>query len=286
MALRKCRAPVSAANSRPDPRSGAKCSKVVDTGPESDYWVAMNSVQMLLNQKFLEMKAKNPRLSHRFFAQKLGLSSGALSEILKGKRKISHKLATKLAARLHLDPVDTAAFVGTSLMHDPADIAYLQVRDDQFHLISEWPHFAILNLVKSDLCLHRPTWFAQQLNLPLKTTQNAIDRLLRLGMLVYEKKKYVRTSAHLQTSDDILNLSIQKSNVEDLERVRELLGQLPVTERDLTSLTMLLDPKKMPEFKRWIRKAQDQFAAKFETTQSISPFRLTVSLFPLKNSKT
>lgn len=254
---------------------------------KSNNSMGMNSVQVILNQKFLELKAKNPRLSHRFFAQKIGISSGALSEILKGKRTISRKLAIKIASRLLLDPIDTATFVGNNLVPGEAkDIDYLQLQDDQFHLISEWPHFAILNLVKSDQCIHRPTWFAQQLNLPLKVTQEAIDRLLRLEMLVYEKKKYVRTKNHLQTSDDVLNLSIQKSNIEDLEMMQNQLGALAVNERDLTSLTMLLDPKKMSEFKRWLRKAQDQFALKYETTNSATAFRLTMALFPLRRSKT
>lgn len=244
-------------------------------------------MQIILNQKFLELRAKNPRLSHRYFAERLGISSGALSEILKGKRKISRKLAQKIAARLLLDPIDTATFVGQTLVPGEAqDINYLQLQDDHFHLISEWPHFAILNLVKSDHCVHRPTWFAQQLNLPLKVTQDALDRLQRLGMLAYEKKKYTRTNNNLQTSDDILNLSIQKSNIEDLDMMQNLLGALPVNERDFTSLTMLLDPKKMPEFKRWVRKAQDQFALKYETTDSATAFRLTVGLFPLRKSET
>lgn len=248
----------------------------------------MNSVQIILNQKFLELKSKNPRLSHRFFAQKIGLSSGALSEILKGKRVVSQKLAAKIAARLSLDPVDTANFVGHSLVpaNETKDIEYLRLQDDQFHLISEWQHFAILNLIKSDQCVHRPTWLALQLNLSLKIVQDAIDRLIRLEMIVYEKKKYRRTQNHLQTSDNILNLSIQKSNIQDLEMIQNHLGTMKVEERDLTSLTLLLDPQKMPQFKRWIRRAQDQFALKYETTQSATAFRLTVALFPLRKPKT
>jgi uncharacterized protein (TIGR02147 family) len=246
----------------------------------------MNSVQLMLNQKLMELQEKNPRLSHRYFAQKLGISSGALSEILKGKRKVSAKLASKLAARLNLDPITTANFTGQVLEADAAhDIDYLQLSDDQFHLISEWSHFAILNLVKSDRCQHKATWFAEQLNLPLRLVQDALDRLMRLGMLVYAKKKYIRSQAHFKTSDDVFNLSIRKSNLEDLELIREHLTASEVQERDFTSITMLIDPEQMPEFKKWIRKAQDQFAHKFETTKSANPFRLTMALYPLKKSK-
>ncbi len=130
----------------------------------------MNSVPQFLQQKLMEMRLKNPRLSSRYFAQKIGVSSGALTEILQGKRRVSAKLAKRIAGRLQLDPSETASFLGEP---DPKDAAapaeYLQLRDDQFHFIAEWPHFAILNLVKSAKCIHRPSWFANQLNLPIKT---------------------------------------------------------------------------------------------------------------------
>lgn len=245
----------------------------------------MNSVQVILNEKFTELRSKNPRLSVRYFAQRLGISSGALSEILQGKRKVSQKLAARMAERLQLDPTEASQFMGLPEQTEVVDIQYRQLQDDQFHMLSDWPHFAILNLVKSENCVHRPSWFAKQLNLPLKTIHQVLERLLRLEMLVYKNKKYVRSSPHWKTSDDILNLSIQRSNLEDLDRIREQVVDLSVHERDLTSLTMLLDPKKMAIFKKWIRDAQDQFAHKFETTQSSSAFRLTVALFPLKKSQ-
>lgn len=245
----------------------------------------MNSIQLFLKQKILEMQVKNPRLSNRYFAQRLGISSGALTEILQGKRNVSKKMAAKIAQRLQLGPSETAELLGEQKTLDTPQFEFMQMHDDQFHLISDWPHFAILNLVKSDTCVHKPSWFAAQLNLPLKVVHNTLDRLLRLELLVYEKKKYIRRNPNLKTSDDILNLSIQKSNVQDLELIRDHLSFLDVSERDLTSLTMLLDPKKMLEFKKWIRHAQDQFATKFETTKSTVPFRLTVALFPLKKSQ-
>jgi uncharacterized protein (TIGR02147 family) len=232
------------------------------------------------------MKAKNPRLSHRFFAKKLGVSSGALSEILKGKRKISDKLAQKIAERLNMDPRTRDKFLNPRENSPSGEIYdFLQIEDDQFHLISEWWHYAILNLVKSDHCQHKISWFAERLELPEKTVSEALNRMLRLGMLTFQKKKYVRKQSNYKTSDNILNLSIRKSNLEDMELLRDHLATLPVEERDLTSITMLLKPEQMQEFKKWIRAAQDRFASKFETTDSSTAYRLTVGLFPLKKPK-
>lgn len=243
----------------------------------------MSSLHQTLNEHFVELRAKNPRLSQRYFAQKLGLSSGALSEILKGKRKISPKLAEKIAEKLNMDPRAAAAFVEKT-KNDGVGIDYWQLQDDQFQLISFWPHFAILNLVKSKQCQHRSSWFAHQLNLSERVVQDCLDRLLRVGMLKLENKKYIRMKSHLQTSDDILNLSIRKSNQEDLEMLRDQMGVLDISQKDLTSITMLIDLEKMSDMKKFIRRAQDQFMDKFESEQSTNVYRLSVALFPLKKT--
>ncbi|WP_413291098.1 helix-turn-helix transcriptional regulator [Bdellovibrio sp. HCB337] len=51
---------------------------------------------------FNERKEKNPRYSLRAFARSLGVSSGQLSEILSGKRPLSHKLARRISIALAL----------------------------------------------------------------------------------------------------------------------------------------------------------------------------------------
>ena len=51
---------------------------------------------------FNERKEKNPRYSLRAFARSLGVSSGQLSEILSGKRPLSHKLARRISIALTL----------------------------------------------------------------------------------------------------------------------------------------------------------------------------------------
>lgn len=55
---------------------------------------------------FNERKEKNPRYSLRAFARSLGVSSGQLSEILSGKRPLSHKLARRISIALALTEVE------------------------------------------------------------------------------------------------------------------------------------------------------------------------------------
>lgn len=60
-------------------------------------------VAELLAAKFDAMRARNPRFSLRSYARKLGISPGATTEILRGKRRISAKLAARFAERLQLE---------------------------------------------------------------------------------------------------------------------------------------------------------------------------------------
>src|SRR5690348_4546236 len=59
---------------------------------------------VLLRQKLEEAKIRNSSWSQRAFAKKLGLSSGALSEIMTGKRPLSMKARKKIIDRLQLSP--------------------------------------------------------------------------------------------------------------------------------------------------------------------------------------
>src|SRR5688572_20475018 len=64
----------------------------------------------ILLRKFQEVQIKNPRFSQRAFAQKLGVSSGALSEILKGKRSLSTSQKKRMADTLQLSPQEQLDF--------------------------------------------------------------------------------------------------------------------------------------------------------------------------------
>lgn len=56
---------------------------------------------------FNERKEKNSRYSLRAYARSLGVSSGQLSEILSGKRPLSHKLARRISIALALTETES-----------------------------------------------------------------------------------------------------------------------------------------------------------------------------------
>ena len=61
-------------------------------------------IQKELLQAFEAIKVRNPSFSIRAFANRLGIGSGALSQILNGRRKVSQKMAEQLLDRSLIPP--------------------------------------------------------------------------------------------------------------------------------------------------------------------------------------
>ena len=245
----------------------------------------------LMIKKFKESQLKNPAWSQRAFAQKLGVSSGALSEMMKGKRAINPKIKKKIAAILQFSPTEKLDFFEDSLpqtLH-PKKQDYYKLTTDQFHLISDWWHFAILNLVKTKGFKPNNRWIAERLGLTEKIVLEAWERLFRLGHLKRENGKVVRHFPRLETSDDLFDLSIRKAHVEDTRLIERSILDLGVDTRDHRSMTVVMNKKNMKKAKELIRLFEDQFSEQVEPQGKElgeEVYRLSIAFFPLSKIST
>lgn len=246
-------------------------------------FVLHDKAVLLLRQKFEESKQKNARWSQRAFATKIGLSSGALSEIFKGKRLLSSQLKKKISAKMQFSPLEEAEFFQEELpTHlQTHRLEYVKLTTDQFHLISDWWHYAILNLMNTKNFKPEGPWIAERLGLKLKDVEVAWQRLLRLELIKKVGKKYVRTFRRLETSDDLLSLSIQKSHIQDLELIEKSITQIKPEHRDHTSMTVVINKKSIAKAKELIRLFQDRFSEETEADQGDEVYKLSISFFPL-----
>lgn len=243
-------------------------------------------IQKILHQKFEELRTRNPSFSRRAFSKRLGLSAGAISELFSGQRKVSKKLAERIANKLSLDPQERAelfaSFPQQSSQQDTVDPTYLQLSADQFHIIGDWYHFAILTLMKTKDFKSDATWIAERLGLPKQIVRTAIDRLLRVGLVKEESNgKLTRSKAHYRTSDDVANISVRKAHSQYIEKAREALDTVPVEKRDYTSLMIAINPEKLTLAKEKIRKFQDKLAKELEVDPQSEVYQLCIHLFPL-----
>lgn len=246
------------------------------------------AVQKLLQQKLYEIQRSNPAYSLRAFAQKTGISSGALSQILNGKRRVSAKIVQRLVSSLTLDPQERAELLGD--FHRPKIIPktsdYLKLSADQFKVIGDWHHLAIMSLMNTRGFMAEPEAIARRLGIASRTASDAIERLLRLGLLERNKKGALkRGAAQFRTEDDVASVSIRKSHSTSLQLAQRALDSAPVTERDFTSITMAINPDKIPDAKALIRKFQDDLAALLETGPRTEVYQMAMQLFSLSKKE-
>ena len=254
-------------------------------------------VRDFLNRKLFEIQARNPNYSLRSFAQKLGMNSGALSLILSGKRNVSRKWVNRVADRLFLSPDERAELLSSFFEKDRIGRAVpithfkskgLVLNADQFRLIGDWYHFAILSLLNTNDFKNDARWISARLGISVKTASEALVRLKRLHLIQEGPgKKLKRTQERVQTTDDILNLSLQKNQIQTLELAQKSIEATPVELRDFTTLTVATHPQKLKEAKALIRKFQDELDTLLEDVpEKTEVYRCSIELFPLTQKET
>lgn len=239
------------------------------------------ALQILL-RRLEEAKQRNPRLSLRGFAKKLGLSSGALSEILAGKRPLSTSVKKKIADKLLLSPQESLEFFQDDLPERMASTDdRMTLSQDQFHLISDWWYFGLLSLMKTRRFKPQAAWMARRLGLTVSVVQDAWQRLLRLGYIEKNGPDFVCRQPQMKTTDGLLDLSIRRSHLADLPLMEKSLLEVPVELRDHTSTTFVIDKEDLPKAKEMIRIFQAQFLKQVARPSGDEVYKLSVSLYPL-----
>jgi uncharacterized protein (TIGR02147 family) len=255
-----------------------------------------NDPKELLQQEWASRREKNPALSLRSFARFLKISPGRLSEILSGKRKLSLEMAERISDRLGLDPETKAKLISSILKRrktsakvaaearklDKVGPDYKQLTNDAFHVISDWYHFAILNLRDCDDFKPDESWIAKRLNIGLGEVRLAIARMERLGLIERREKSWVRTHAHLTTTHDVRSAGLRKGHRGIIDRAIDSLEKVEVADRDITNMTMAINPEKLPEAKAMLARFRKKFAKIMEQGNGRTEvYTVAIQLFPL-----
>jgi len=249
-------------------------------------------VQNLLNTKLLELKAKNPSFSLRAMARKLEMNPAAISEILKGQRRISRDLALKLADRLMLDPTERQNLLKDFPMKlkrnsvnrevTVQEFGQMKLNSAQFDYISNWENFALLSLIETKNFVSEVEWIAKRLNITEEKVIDTIDRLLTLNLITQNHHgEFKRTYKSINTSDDVASISIKKSHLNNLETAKEKLLEVDVKDRDYCSYTLSFDPALLPQVKEMIRRLQDDIDEMMKNSNATEVYRINTYLYPL-----
>jgi len=217
----------------------------------------------------------NPRYSIRSFAKKLEIHSSTLSQILSGKRHISEKMIARFEKR-----IGSPFFKGEA---SPGN--YALISGDVFAIVSDWYHYSILELThlkgfKTDI-----GWISRKLGISAGECQIAVDRLKRAGLLVQQGNTLRKAvSNYVNYEDGQTSEALREFQRQVIRKALMAVEGCPPERKDITSITIAADSRKLKEAREMIKKFRRQLCAFLERGEADSVYHMAIQLYPVTDS--
>lgn len=232
----------------------------------------MKQLKTELELEFKKRKSKNSSYSLRSFAQSLGVNSGTLSQIFSNKRALSLENQNKIWARLGKAPVS----------ENSSKSIQIDLETDTFQLISDWSHFAVLELFELGDFQPNTKWMGQKLGLSPFEVNLILERLHRVQLIEPKNKFYIVTKKNLSTLGmSHTNIALQNLQKQILSQAIEAIDTVPPERRDQSTLTIAIPKKALPEIKKRVtefRREMNSWLTEMKSKDDV--YQLTISLFP------
>ena len=258
------------------------------------------SYQHFMLSEFEGRKSRNPSYSLRAFARDLGLAAPKLSEILRNKCGISENSAKRLVQKLNLSEHEAEAFVNLVISKHsrlPSQRAssieklktlrdrlkFNEVSLESFKVISDWYHYAILELTEVRDFKSTVGWVASRLQISNQVVEEGIRRLFDCGLIEKNKDgKWHQTTSFVATPSGIPSVAIRNHHRQILSKADEALVQVPVRDRDFSAVTMAISKDQIEYAQKLIKEFRRELTTKLaKAKEKDRVYCLSVQFFPL-----
>ncbi len=251
----------------------------------------LNSFRLYLQSELARRCSKNPNYSVRAFAKSLSIEHSSLAKILSGKRLLTAPMIQRLAKNLELSPSDVKKYTDTSIedfrtLRTAKKMAQVtQISADEFTMISEWYHYAILELARTQNCPSNTKWIASALGISEAETLIAIDRLKRLNFIHINEQEYLvaKLGANNSYKPSQSEAPMRRLQRQFLEKAIGALDNFPVNERDQSAVTLAVDKSRIYAAKKLIAQFRQELVQFLmdDHNNLNSVYQFSISLFPL-----
>ncbi len=232
-----------------------------------------------LQQELLRRCKSNRQYSLRAFARQLEVEPSYLSKILRGQRNVSSRMFLQMSQKIGLSPAQVHNIKKSTSFREQLD----PLAEDQFHMIADWYHFAILELSLLENFQNTAAWISYTLNISFAEAQTAIQRLERLGFITTDPKSgrwRVKTGL-TTTMNTFTNTAFRKMQHQILALASQKMEEVPFERRDQSSMTMAIRRSRIPEAKKMIRNFRRKLMKHLqEGKKKDDLYILSISLFP------
>lgn len=234
----------------------------------------------LLRCEFELRKERNPKYSMRSFANKLGVDQSLLSKVINGKRSMS--ISSMETCLRNMNFSDN--FISDCLEKFSKKVIYHRpVEEDVFSVISDWYHFAILELLKIKSTTPSAQVFAHRLGVPVNKIEDALERLERFDFIKIQNGRIELSKPNNTWTSHVATTDARKKLQKDLLlKSIHALENISIEERHHSSYTFAVSSKKLEEIKDKILEQTIQLGNIANQSDELDDvYQLTISLYPL-----
>lgn len=216
------------------------------------------------------------------------MSAAQVSQLLNGKRNFTPAMLTKMSEALRLSPKEERELITQAALakssHAVIETKKHLLKEDEFQLISQWYHAAIISLSKIKGAKHDPHWISQRLGISVQESREALARMIRLGVIT-ESKNLKQLTVDTSVETDIPPRAIQDYQRRMLSLASERIESTPLAKRNFSAVTMAVDPSKLARAYKIIERFQDEMACSLQTKNVKEVYVISCQLFPLESKK-
>jgi len=256
------------------------------------YLGEMSLTAEFLKSEFTKRKTKNPNFSVRAFARWLELSPAQVSQVMSGKRPLTLKALEKINKKLDISPFEKQTLVdslvgNSSKIHNLTSLtveqqSFRSLSEDQFKLMADWYHVAILSLTRIPDAKADPRWIARKLNISVEDASEALQRLLRLG-IVETAPKFRQIGDPLKVISEVPSSAIRRYHKQNLALASEKVETIENSMKNFESLCIAISIKDIPQLKTHIDRFLNQIQKFSDKSKPDHVYNLNLQLFPITN---
>ena len=237
--------------------------------------------RLWLQKKLSDRSSKNPRYSLRAFANFLGLDASTVSQMLSGKRSPSREASLAICEKLSAIPQELSR-LGLNKSIADSDDDFYQLSMDTFSVLSDWYHFAILELSFTKDQKSDPKWIASRIGISITDANAALERLLRLDLLQIENGKLLKTHVAL-TNHTGINTSVARKTLQKqiISKALNAVDEVAQEKKDITSMTMAIDLKNLDRARELTKQYRREMCALLEDGSQSQVYNLAIQLYPV-----
>lgn len=233
----------------------------------------------ILRQDFVARCQRNTNYSVRSFARFLEVDHSLLAKIIRGDKTLSKKMAYQVGEKLGMSLTQ----IKEMLEANPVKTNSQQITDDTLCVLSDWFHFAILELIKTKNFQASQDYISNTLGISKLETKLALERLERLEFIKLQNNQ-ITLNKENNNWFDFTGTSDSRKFLQKglLEKAKEAIDQVEFDRRINSSLSIAIDQDDLSEYQKDVSALIEKFDGRSINTKNKNDvYQLCVAFYPL-----